>query len=661
MATLTGTTLGKYQILERLGRGGMADVYRGHHTRLDRDVAVKVLHPHLIEGQDFLARFEREAKAVASLKHPHIVQVFDFDSQDDLNYLVMELIDGGSLRGRLEELAQAGSRPSREDTLRIFGHIASALDYAHRRGMLHRDVKPANVLLQEDGDAYLSDFGIARILSQTQFTTTGALIGTPQYMSPEQGKGLPLTEAADLYSLGVVLYEMLTGRPPYDGDTPLGVIHKHLFDPLPAPRTICPDLPAQVDDLLFKALAKEAGERYTSGAEMLEALEHSLAPGAAVPAARPTPQGHKPKTRPPHHVLSETLRDAGSATPPAEPAPEQLTISSMPTMSMEEGESASSAPPSATPGTASEGRPTGARKRRAPLWGRILLGVAAVAVIGVALAFVLPRVLNGTSVVPASSETSPTRETTQGPEASQTPPTSGACIKLADCLAQAMTAMQAGRHADAIVAYTRAQYLVPQGQRPAYAYLSCEMAKANVALEQQETAIANLLRCIDWTQGEPSGVHIRTQAEEQINAVLGGTFADQSVDFTAGANTNRGCADPAHALGPPDFDPNQIGTYLCLGVKGYVEFEFIYNLPVDGPGPDIKVHGDPGNEDSWHVDVSEDGDIWLHFGPQREVVELDLAEVGLSRVRFIRFTDTGSSINGAELDAVEALNWEPAG
>ena len=221
--------------------------------------------------------------------------------------------------------------------------------------------------------------------------------------------------------------------------------------------------------------------------------------------------------------------------------------------------------------------------------------------------------------------------------------------------------MQAGRHADAIVAYARAQYLVPQEQRPAYAYLYCEMAKANLALEQQEPAIANLLTCIDWTQREPSGVDLRTRAEEQINAVLGGTFADQSVDFEAGANTNRGCADPAHALGAPDFDPNQIDTYLCLGIKGHVVFEFFNNIPVDGPGPDIKVHGDPGNEDSWHVDVSEDGDRWLHFGPQPEVVELDLAEVGISRIRFIRFTDTGSSINGAELDAVEALNWEPAG
>ena len=119
--------------------------------------------------------------------------------------------------------------------------------------------------------------------------------------------------------------------------------------------------------------------------------------------------------------------------------------------------------------------------------------------------------------------------------------------------------------------------------------------------------------------------------------------------------------DPAHALRPPDFDPNRIGTYLCLGVKGYVELEFTNNVAIDGPGPDIKVYGDPGNDDSWHVDVSEDGDNWVHFGPQPEVVELDLAEVGLSRVRFIRFTDTGTGNNGAELDAVEALNWEPAG
>ncbi len=661
MATLTGTTLGKYQILERLGRGGMADVYRGHHTRLDRDVAIKVLHPHLIEGRDFLARFEREAKAVASLKHPHIVQVFDFDSQDDLNYLVMELIDGGSLQGRLEELAQAGKRLSHEDTLRIFGHVASALDYAHRRGMLHRDVKPANVLLQKDGDACLSDFGIARILSQTQFTTTGALIGTPQYMAPEQGKGLPLTEAADLYSLGVVLYEMLTGRPPYDGDTPLGVIHKHLFDPLPAPRTVCPDLPMQVDDLLFRALAKEASDRFASGDEMLHALEHALAHAAMVPTAHPAPQERKPGASAPKPAAGKTPQANQHAAPPAGPAPEQLTISSLPTVAMEGDQSGGSAPPLAVPGTAPESGPLDARKRRAPFWGPILAGVAAVVVVGIALAFALPRVLSGAPIVPSSREANPTRETTQGPEAIQTPATSGGCITLADCLAQAMTAMQAGRDADAIDAYTRAQYLVPQEQRPAYAYLFCELAKANVALDQQELAISSLLRCIEWTRGLPGGIDLRTEAEKQINTILGGTFAERSADYGPGANTTALCSDPAHALGPPDFDLNDAGTYLCLGVEGYVELEFINNLPIDGPGPDIAVHGDPENTERWHVDVSEDGDTWLHFGPQPEVVELDLAETGLERIRFIRLTDTGTGNNGAELDAVEALNWEPAG
>ena len=136
----------------------------------------------------------------------------------------------------------AGARMPQKEALRVLSDVASAIDYAHGRGMLHRDIKPANVLLDHDGDAFLSDFGIARILSDTTFTTTGALIGTPQYMSPEQGKGLPLTEATDLYSLGIVLYEMLTGRAPYDSDTPLGVIHKHIYEPLPSPRLACPDL-----------------------------------------------------------------------------------------------------------------------------------------------------------------------------------------------------------------------------------------------------------------------------------------------------------------------------------------------------------------------------------------------------------------------------------
>jgi len=646
MATLTGTTLGKYQILERLGRGGMADVYRAHHIRLDRDVAIKVLHPHLIEGQDFLTRFEREAKAVASLKHPHIVQVFDFDSQDDLHYIVMELIDGGSLHGRLEELARTGARMPQKEALRILTDVASAIDYAHGRGMLHRDVKPANVLLDHDGDAFLSDFGIARILSETHFTTTGALIGTPQYMSPEQGKGLPLTKATDLYSLGVVLYEMLTGRAPYDSDTPMGVIHKHIYEPPPSPRIVCPDLALGAEAVLLKSLAKEPGDRFPSAAQMLRALEDSLTSVVDEAVARParTPM---PGSGAHEATASGTSRARLPTARPTVHAPVEPTLSGLQTVAME-GQSMGSPPSPGAPPAAAKSAAPGTRQRGGSRVGRILLGAALVAVIGGALAVVLPRVLPGATATPTAAAI--------GPPASSPEP----CIALSDCLVQAAAAMQTQRYADAVGFFTRAQYLVPPEEHLAYAYLWCDMAQANLALEQQDLAVENFQRCIGWTQGQPGGADLRTQAQEQIQAVSGGSFADQPANYGPGTDVNQACADPAHALRPPDFDPNRIGTYLCLGVKGYVELEFVNNVAIDGPGPDIRVYGDPAMNESWHVDVSEDGTKWVHFGPQPEVVELDLAEVGLKRVRFIRFTDTGTS-NGAELDAVEALNWEPAG
>lgn len=647
MATLTGTTLGKYQILERLGRGGMADVYKAHHVRLDRDVAIKVLHPHLIEGQDFLARFEREAQAVASLKHPHIVQVFDFDSQDDLHYIVMELIDGGSLHGRLEELARAGARMPQKETLRVLKDVASALDYAHGRGMLHRDVKPANVLLDHEGDAFLSDFGIARILSDTQFTTTGALIGTPQYMSPEQGKGLPLSKATDLYSLGVVLYEMLTGRAPYDSDTPLGVIHKHIYEPLPSPRLACPDLPPSVEGMLLKSLAKEPDDRFPSAGQMLRALEDGLASIEDQPVAQ-TPPAPRPVSGAPEAAAPGPSSAGLPAPRPAEAAPAEPTLSALPTVAMED--QAVGLPPAhgVPPARATGGSPGMAGRRPARLW-RILPGVALVAAIGVALAVGLPLVLPRATATPAPT-------TIVGPTPSSPVQSTG----LAGYLAEATAAMQAQRYQGALTAYSQAQILVPQDQHPAYAWLWCEMARANAALEKNELALVNLQRCIDWTQGKPGGAELRIQAQEQIQAVSGGSFADQPANYGPGTDVNQACADPAHALGPPDFDPNRVDTYLCLGVEGYVELEFVNNVAIDGPGPDIRVYGDPAMNESWHVDVSEDSTKWVHFGPQPEVVDLDLAEVGLKRVRFIRFTDTGTS-NGAELDAVEALNWEPAG
>jgi len=652
MATLTGTTLGKYQILERLGRGGMADVYKAHHSRLDRDVAIKVMHPHLIEGQDFLARFEREAQAVASLKHPHIVQVFDFDSQDDLHYIVMELIDGGSLHGRLEELARAGSRMPQKEALRVLKDIASAIDYAHGRGMLHRDVKPANIMLDHDGDAFLSDFGIARILSDTQFTTTGALIGTPQYMSPEQGKGLPLTKASDLYSLGVVLYEMLTGRAPYDSDTPLGVIHKHIYEPLPSPCLACPDLPPAVEGMLLKSLAKEPDGRFPSAEQMLNALEDGLASIEDQPVTRTMP-ARKPESAAPQAAASG-LSSVGLPTPPPTgSAPVEPTLSGLPTVAMEDQSVGLSTASGGSPTRTTGGPPATGRRRPTTMWG-ILLGVALVAVIGLALAVILPRVLPGATA-------SPTPTPVVGPTPSSPPHSTG----LADYLAAATAAMQAQRYEDALTAYSQAQILVTQDQHPTYAWLWCEMARANNALEKKELALVNLQRCIDWTQGEPGGANLRAQAEKQIRAISGDPYADRVADFGPGSQANPSCADPATALGPPDFNADQLSTFLCLGLKGWVKLEFVDNAVIDGAGPDLLVHGDPDMNDTWRVKVSLDGDTWADFGVQPEVVELDLATVGLAKIHFIWLEDTGVAgpgpFAGGELDSVEALHSEPAG
>lgn len=649
MATLTGTTLGKYQILERLGRGGMADVYKAHHTRLDRDVAIKVLHPHLIEGQDFLSRFEREAKAVASLKHPHIVQVFDFDSQDDLHYIVMELVGGGSLRSRFEELARVGARMPQTETVRILTDVALAIDFAHGRGMLHRDVKPANILLENDGDAFLSDFGIARILSDTQFTTTGALIGTPHYMSPEQGKGLPLTQATDLYSLGVVVYEMLTGRAPYDSDTPLGVIHKHIYEPLPSPRLTCPDLPPAAEDMLLKSLAKEPADRYPSAGEMLRALKDGLASAEDMAVPRPAPAPQSTQGVP--EAVARGIAADRPTPPPVVPTPVQPTLSGMQTVAMEDQPTGSPPACGAPPSPARSDLP-GARQRRGARVGRTLLGLALVAAIGVAMAVALPRVLPGATTSPAT------------PTLVRSSPDSGQCIKLADCLVQAAAAMQTQRYAAAVGFYSRANYLVPQEEHPAYAHLWCEMAQANLALGHQDLALDGFERCIDWTQGEPGGLELRTQAEDQVRALSGQPFADRVTDYRPGGQPNGACTDPDAALGAPDFDPEQFGTFLCLGSMGYVELEFVAVAIVDGPGPDLLVHGDPDMNDTWRIKVSEDGVSWANFGPQPEVVELDLATVGMARIRWIRIEDAGTggsqAFAGSELDAVEALHWDPA-
>jgi serine/threonine-protein kinase len=268
MPDLSGQTLGKYQILERLGRGGMATVYRAYQTGMDRVVAVKVMHPQYTDDPSFIERFKREARAVGALRHPNIVQVIDFDVQDGQYYMVMEYVETESLKERLQK---RGALPIRE-ALSIARKLADALAYAHAHGMLHRDVKPANVLMSKSGEPILTDFGIAKLMDSTGLTASGAAVGTPAYMSPEAGRGEAVDERTDVYSLGVMLYEMLSGELPFDADTPYAVILKHISEPPPPLRPRVPYLPEFVERIVIKALAKDRAQRYQSASEMRDAL-----------------------------------------------------------------------------------------------------------------------------------------------------------------------------------------------------------------------------------------------------------------------------------------------------------------------------------------------------------------------------------------------------
>jgi len=271
-AGFAGTTLGKYHLLEKLGQGGMAQVYRAHQSDLDRFVAIKVLHPHLTGDDEFAARFRREAQAVAALEHPNIVRVYDFDTADDLAFLVMECVVGKGLKEQLRELVNRGEHMPLARVTRIVGDLADALDYAHARGIIHRDLKPANVILTAQDRAVLTDFGVARMIDATAITGTHDTLGTPAYMSPEQGRGESGDARSDVYALGVLLYQLCTGKLPFDADTPYAIVLKHITAPLPSPRSVRPDLPESIERVILKSLAKNPNERFQTAGALSAAL-----------------------------------------------------------------------------------------------------------------------------------------------------------------------------------------------------------------------------------------------------------------------------------------------------------------------------------------------------------------------------------------------------
>lgn len=305
--SIIGRKIGKYEIVENLGRGGMAQVYKGYQESLDRYVAIKLMHSFLVTEEDFLFRFKREARAMASLNHPNIVRVYDFDVYgEDTYYLVMEYVSGGSLKAKLEQLARDDQRLSMARSVQIAQEVADALAYAHSRGMVHRDIKPANIMLNERGKAVLTDFGIVKMLGgqSMAYTATGALVGTPAYMSPEQALGKPGDERCDLYSLGVLLFQMVTGQLPFAADTPLAVVMKHVNDPTPSPVTFNPEVPYGLQEIILKAMAKDPDERYQKAEEVATDLR------AVDLSAGPTP----PETVAPTTTVVSATRPTDSET-----------------------------------------------------------------------------------------------------------------------------------------------------------------------------------------------------------------------------------------------------------------------------------------------------------------------------------------------------------
>ncbi len=270
MTFAPGENVGAYRIVEQLGQGGMATVFKAYHAALDRFVAIKVLHPAFKQDPGFLARFTREAQIVAKLIHPNIVPVYDFSEHEGMPYLVMRYIEGQTLKARL-----TGEPLPIPEILDIMRPVSAALTYAHEQGILHRDIKPSNVLLTPDGGVFLTDFGLAKIAQSGDSTLSrDMMIGTPQYISPEQAEGRSdLDTRTDVYSLGVVLFEMLTGRVPFSADTPYAVVHDHIFSPLPLPTSINPAITPELERVVLKALAKERDDRYQTVGEMTTALE----------------------------------------------------------------------------------------------------------------------------------------------------------------------------------------------------------------------------------------------------------------------------------------------------------------------------------------------------------------------------------------------------
>jgi serine/threonine-protein kinase len=290
----------RYELEELCGSGGMSSVYRAHDRLLERTVALKILHEHFMRDDAYVERFRREARAVAQLAHPNIVTVIDRGEQDGRQFIVFEFVDGMNLK----ELVERDGPLAPREAIELALQVARGLAFAHEHGLVHRDVKPQNVLLDGDGRAKVTDFGIAHALDREGLTITGTIMGTSNYISPEQARGEPVDEQSDIYSLGCVLYELLTGEVPFDGDNFVAVAMRHVNDPVPSVAEVRPDVPPHLDWTVRHAMAKDRDERFASMAEFAAELEacHVELDGAdgataIVPPRRPPRRARRPTSR----------------------------------------------------------------------------------------------------------------------------------------------------------------------------------------------------------------------------------------------------------------------------------------------------------------------------------------------------------------------------
>jgi serine/threonine protein kinase len=300
------TIANRYKIYEKIGAGAIAEVFMGRDLTTNRMVAIKVIRPHLVDEGKFVERFRREAKVLADLNSPHAVQVYDYGTEGEISYIILELIQGGTL----SDIIKAEGPMEVGRALELFRQIAECLQAAQQKGIVHRDIKPANVMVTADGLVKVMDFGLARSAISTGLTATDVL-GTPNYISPEQADGKEVDTRTDIYSLGISLYEMLTGEVPYKGDTPIAIVLEHMTAPVPSVRSLRPDVPEEVNRIIARCMAKEPRDRYQTAAELVRAIDAALGKRVA-----PSPEPVSPARVGPPEAPGEVCAKCGAKVLP---------------------------------------------------------------------------------------------------------------------------------------------------------------------------------------------------------------------------------------------------------------------------------------------------------------------------------------------------------